>query len=375
VRNTHRFVMEIRGPGSEVLYRQVFAPDWEPAVEGARLAGLRANGVWPEVSDPEPRLEPVWHRAAGAPMLEGFRIHMKQDGHSWSEHFATARYFAEAARTIVASQLENWSLAADARVRFAISAYEVDAVSASSALSFGTTERSQPCVVRERAFAETIAASISCGELHASDMEVVLRAGLIDDVCTLARNAGERETGGILIGHLCRSDASGDVGVEVTAHIPARHTIGDAVKLTFTSDTWTDVRAAITLRRADELLLGWWHSHPAHAWCAKCPIERQRVCQLSTGFLSADDRALHRTIFPSAFSLALVVTNSIAGLDATLFGWRGGVLEKRGFRLVAGDASSLALISGHGGRSAEGAACATSGTPSHPDSLVVPGMP
>ena len=56
------------------------------------------------------------------------------------------------------------------------------------------------------------------------------------------------------------------------------------------------------------------------------------------GFLSADDRALHRAVFPRAYSLALVVTDAGRG-DPTfaLFGWREGVLERRGFGAVPCD--------------------------------------
>jgi hypothetical protein len=142
--------------------------------------------------------------------------------------------------------------------------------------------------------------------------------------------------------------------------VPARHTVGDAVKLTFTSDTWTDVRAAVALRRADELLLGWWHSHPAHAWCKACPVERQRVCQLATGFLSAEDKALHRAMFPWAYTQALVVTHSAAGLETKLFGWRHGALHERGFRLrQEGVASSTARDSVRTTAGTLAAACAT----------------
>ena len=124
--------------------------------------------------------------------------------------------------------------------------------------------------------------------------------------------------------------------VEVTAQIAAKHTVADESKVTFTSETWTDVRQAIALRRSNEIALGSWHSHPARFWCSKCPEERQRACALGAGFMSADDRALHRTIFPRAFSVALVVTNALAGLHTTAFGWRLGAIEPRGFFLVTG---------------------------------------
>ncbi|MFY9573299.1 MAG: hypothetical protein WAV20_18025, partial [Blastocatellia bacterium] len=62
-----------------------------------------------------------------------------------------------------------------------------------------------------------------------------------------------------------------------------------------------------------------------------------QVCKMAGDFFSAHDHALHRTVFPSAFSLALVA-NDIATGDVTFsaFGWREGLLEPRGF-YIAGE--------------------------------------
>ncbi len=236
---------------------------------------------------------------------------------------------------MVAARVAAGTLTTDDRVRYGVAAY-VGKAAAAPALVFTTTARAQAIDVRDRGFGALVAGAAGVGDGDASDIEVVVPEAVLEETRALTLQAGERETGGILLGHLCRDGERGDIGVEVTAHLPARHTVGDAVKLTFTSDTWTDVRAAVALRRAGELLVGWWHSHPAHAWCKACPVERQRVCHLSTGFLSPEDRALHRAMFPSAFTQALVVTNSAAGLDIRLFGWRRGALQPRGFRLLQG---------------------------------------
>jgi hypothetical protein len=195
-------------------------------------------------------------------------------------------------------------------------------------------ERAPLWSLRDRGFDTLVTQSVPCGEHDPADIEVVLPDYVLDEMIVLTQAAGECEVGGVLIGHLCADTEPRAIGVEVTAQIPARHTVGDASKLTFTSDTWTDVRAAVRLRRRDELLLGSWHSHPAHAWCRACPPERQRECQLATGFMSADDRVLHRAMFPAAFSQAVVVTQSVLGTHASWFGWRRGTIQPRGFRLT-----------------------------------------
>jgi proteasome lid subunit RPN8/RPN11 len=330
----YRFVLEVRpADGGRVLFREALHPDWEPAIEAARLVGLRAHGVWHQPGDGEPAVLPLWHERAGEPVVRGVRVSLTRNGHGWHADIPSTEFFAEAARTVVAGRVAAGTLAADDRVRYGVAAYAA-APAELPALAFTTTPLAQPIAVRDRGFAALVARSLECGEADAADLDVVVPESILEDMCRLTREAGERETGGILLGHVCRQETGGDVGVEITAHVPARHTVGDAVKLTFTSDTWTDVRAAVALRKAGELLVGWWHSHPAIAWCKACPIERQRVCSLSTGFLSSDDRALHRAMFPSAFTQALLVTHSAAGLETKLFGWRRGGLQPRGFHLL-----------------------------------------
>jgi hypothetical protein len=323
-----------------VLFGEALDPDWEPAREGARLSGLRTLGVWHDEAA-ESSVEPVWHES-GPPMVRALRVTTRACDREWSTDFTATEYFADTAREVVRASLDEGRLAPDERVRYGVAAYPVEPAMRGAPLSgapdarsdrFAAVHRPQPLAVRDRAFSDLAAGSLACGDHDPLDFEVVFPESVVTDICARTKAAGGRETGGILIGHICRDDARGDVGLEITAHIPARHTVGEADKLTFTSETWTDVRNAVALRKADELMLGWWHSHPAFTWCAKCPIERQRVCQLASGFLSADDKALHRSIFPTAFTQALVITNSAAGLDTRLFGWRNGVLKARGYRI------------------------------------------
>jgi hypothetical protein len=147
--------------------------------------------------------------------------------------------------------------------------------------------------------------------------------------------AATEETAGILIGHLCRDPEGKEIFVEVTDLIPAKHTVSESTQVTFTAETWTAVEAALRLRRGSETMVGWFHSHPAKYWCsAKCSPEARRTCPLGRSFFSGDDCTLHRAVFPLAHSIALVVTNTDAGLRHALFGWRHGMIVQRGFHVL-----------------------------------------
>jgi hypothetical protein len=166
-------------------------------------------------------------------------------------------------------------------------------------------------------------------------MPLFIPQRVLAEAKALSKEAGAKETGGILIGHLGRDSQLPEIFAQVTAQIPARHTEASLTSLTFTSETWTAVRNALDLRRKGELMLGWWHSHPVREWCKDCSAESQKACAMAVDFFSAHDHALHRTVFPRAYSVALVV-NDLSENDATfsMFGWRRGLLESRGFHLT-----------------------------------------
>ena len=136
---------------------------------------------------------------------------------------------------------------------------------------------------------------------------------MIEETVELMVRAGGKETGGILIGHLHRDPGRRQLFLEVTAQIPAQHAEQELARLTFTPETWTAVDAALALRGKGEIQLGWWHSHPASHWCDDCPPETRRRCKSagapSGDFFSAHDVALHRTVFPRAYSIALVLSD------------------------------------------------------------------
>lgn len=369
--NDVRFVMELLRSTGETIGHAPVEPDWEPAIEWTRLAGLRTRGIWAPEAAAERGIEPLWHATLGEPNVRGFRVHLgPSDACTWFEDFPIS-YFKAQARAASARLVEQGVLESGESFLYRMAAFACPAPTAPSVASaFATEDAPPPLAVRDTPLDPLLAASALQHAGAADTFPAFVPQTVLDEATALTVAAGESETGGFLIGHLHRASEASMAGapceifVEVTALVPARHTVGSSAKLTFTADTWTDARAAIALRARHEQLLGWFHSHPQIAWCAAkgCSPEAQRTCSLASGFLSEEDRLLHRTIFPRAFTLALLMTHTIDGCVPALFGWQHGMLAARGFRVLgarpapaspdAHDAGPHALLSA-------GAACSS----------------
>ena len=335
----YRLVIELLRTRGDTIGHANLEPDWEPAVEWTRIVGLRMLGVWAPEASAEPAIEPLWLLQRCQPYMRGFRVHLTgRDNATWHEDFSI-RYFAGLAQIAAARLVENSTLAAGEGFLYRVLAYELTTRTDDLRSAFTAVHQPPPLVLREVSRAR-LGASAPAGDTHADDFDVFIPAAVLEEASTLTRAAGDVETGGVLIGHLDREPDSPEIFVDITALIPARHTVGASTKLTFTSDTWTDVRRALELRRKHEMVLGWFHSHPQFAWCREkgCPPAEQRRCAAAAGFFSSDDLALHRTMFPRAFMVALVMTHSLKGITPRLFGWRAGSFAARGFRVLAGHA-------------------------------------
>ena len=114
-----------------------------------------------------------------------------------------------------------------------------------------TVEASLP--LEDTAIKPFLAQAEARGPQSVAEMPVFIPARILDEAAARVADAGKNETGGILIGRLARdvSRTPGEIFLQVTAQIPARHAIEEKVSLTFTAETWTAVRAAVDLRKPD----------------------------------------------------------------------------------------------------------------------------
>ncbi len=351
----YQFILEFyrEGPPMELVAQVPAEVDWEPALEWVRFLAVR-QGCRPAVLADWPcTLAPVWHPTLGQPYVNEIRVVLEGDQEATSDTIPRA-YFQELARLATAVLIESGVVEENEAILYLVCAFPgSDEPPLPERSLFSIEEVAQPLLLGETSLSSLLAEAVPCGPEQEQDMPVFLPHSVLEEAVQLADQAGAAETGGILIGHLHRDSGRPELFAEVTAQVPARQAQQELTRLTFTPEAWADVQAAIALRRQQEIYLGWWHSHPARQWCKNCPDEDRQKCKLSGDFFSGHDVALHRTVFPRAYSVALVISDSYAtGLTCSLFGWRRGMVQQRGYYLLGAGAgvqlprSSVSTVNG-----------------------------
>jgi proteasome lid subunit RPN8/RPN11 len=337
--NPYRYVLMLYREDGSAVDQVAATVDWEPAREWTRFLAVRRGWLTAGAVEEASLVEPVWHPKLSEPFVDGFRVSVAANGAGDVSTGFSISYFRPLVSVATSRLVEEGTLKAGERLAYLAAAYpNQESASDGPARRFTATEIAAAVPLKEGALGPFSRAGAPVGPVAADDMPVFVPERVLSQAAELARDAGAKETGGILVGRLHRDTSLPEVFAEVTAQIHARDAEADLTTLSFTSETWTAVRAALDLRRQDEIMLGWWHSHPVREWCKSCSPEKQRVCRMAADFFSGHDRALHRAVFPRAYSVALVV-NDLPDVEPTfsLFGWRQGLLESRGFHRIGGE--------------------------------------
>jgi hypothetical protein len=320
--------------------RALINVDWEPTIECAEFEAMRIGRLPPVYGVTKCALEPVWHEERGEPWVTGFRLMFESNQDNKTSFCSPAfgtDHFRAAAATAAAKFKQDGKVEEGEEISYQVLAFPTKPVEPDlqSPSTFETEDLVQTLALRPASLKRTRDHAVASGEGAGELIPAFVPESLLSEIAELSRAAEAKETGGILIGHLHCDEDEAEIFAAVTTQLPAQHTEAELMKLTFTSETWTEVRNAIALRRQDEIMLGWWHSHPARAWCKDCSEDSQRQCRYAKGFFSAHDRALHRTMFPRAYSLALVVNDvGFAPAGFSLFGWKDGGISEREFYVV-----------------------------------------
>jgi proteasome lid subunit RPN8/RPN11 len=337
----HRFVAEILRDGAAPITTGELRLDWIPALEWSRLQRIRASGSALSIAPEFARIFPRWDSREGPPYVS--HVDVAGDDPNAGTEVIPRQYFAGAVQQAVGQLVADGKIKEGDRYRWQICAYQSAnaAPSAAAEDSFHVEEAANTAPLpRMRDLSALLARAQHHGppatELSPPDIPVLIAPAVLQEAAAAAAAAGTYETGGILLGKLARDAEAGDLVLQISAQIPAREAIADDASLRFTAATWRQVQAAISLRRDDEQILGWWHSHPAALWmCRNCPPGRRAACPSNRAFFSNMDVAFHRTAFQAAHNVALLLSfldDPAPRFD--LFGWRCGLVAARGYHTI-----------------------------------------
>lgn len=307
--------------------------DFEPALEWARLTTARhdAEAEWLLTADPEHgSIEPCWDSTSGPPYIEGVRAIIPRGNAEPARHDIPLSYFGTAVQAASASLILRGELSLGEWFHYRVLAHPRERETPERSTAFCVERAEPPLEIEDRSLDEMLSgAAVPAGY---PDLPVFIPRSVLREIAAAARQAGAKERGGILIGHLRRDRTRPELFVEVTVQVPARLAEEELASLTFTPETWSDVDAAIQARGRNEIYLGWHHHHPSGEWCRSLGVADQTDrSRPAAAFLSPEDIALHRTVFPRAWSIALLLSDN---RHFALFGWRQGMIRRRGFHIV-----------------------------------------
>ncbi len=340
----HRYAIDYFGADGTHLGAIAVEPDFQAAKEWTYLLGIRSGRLPAVTAAADGAVVPLWSEDRGAPYCRGIRVDswVENGGEAVSCEFPMS-YFNALAKKGAWQWIEKGELQPGERYVWLLCAYAIGAERPAddslidltiSASVFEVEVLTDPIPLELSRLESFHLRATAVGETNPIDVPVFIAQSVIDQACELATAAGEKETGGVLVGRLHRDASTAEIFVEIVTQIPAKYAEASASSFSFTPETWGAADAAIALRGRHELILGWWHSHPR--FCnPKCPEEQRRACLFAEPFFSSDDIHLHRVCFPQAYQIALLISDlPDRGSTPAIFGWRTGMVTERGYSAV-----------------------------------------
>jgi proteasome lid subunit RPN8/RPN11 len=317
------------------------AADFARAVESAFFDGLR-DGLYAAYDPPlgRERLEPRFTDPdAGSPQSKGFEVVLPTpDGGVYRVAFSST-FFASRAVRLGAEMVRDGRLPKGGRLLYQLAAY-LDAAEETPRrglrISLGPASVEVPLHTGSRRALGVAEAWDSPGP---EDFPVVIPRRVLEEAVEEARQAPEREVGGVLLGHLRRDPETGEVFLQVTCQVPAEQTEATTTSVTFTPETWARVREVQELRGEGEVFAGWVHSHPFR-FCAECPVPTPAECVDKVLFYSEDDEFLMEQTFARPFMVGLLTAvepkleRTLGHAPVKLYGWRHAEVRSRGFEVI-----------------------------------------
>lgn len=340
-RNDYQYFAELTATDGQRVADVGLDVDWVPALRYAELERYAgSNGAVPEASAATV-IEPLWSTAADKPYVRGVGLH--GNGEAGAPHELPVSYFRKAVTAATSGLVETGALLPSEPFDYRVYALKNRAGNGHAppasplTLDISAVDRLphvEPLAMAPIAAAATrhAAKGATTAAASAPRLPVFIPQRVLDEATAASRAVEDIETGGILVGRLCR-DPGSELFIDVTAQIPAEHATGTRESLRLTPATWVSVEAALRLRGLNEIALGWWHSHPF--FCKACPPESRQRCPFSQPAFSAADCDVHREVFQQAFSIALLLSylgDELPSYD--VFGWQQGQIDAIDFHTV-----------------------------------------
>ena len=330
-----RFAIVLLGGDGEENYAVPVEHDFEPEYDWTRFNWQRKGELALDANRNASSVIPIWSKA-GEPYCRGYCIRIENPGgEAVASVFPNTQFASHAAAAAAQLVLER-KLSEKEHHSYIVTAYPTRQ-EARNPDGIAVVDISPALPVQDSSLDAFLSHATPSGVIDGDDVPVFVSRQLLDQAAEQTRAEAGTETGGILLGKLHRDAAANEIFLELTAMVPAEHTTGTSVKLTFTPETWEAADAALRLRGRGELLAGFSHSHPVRFWCAQkeCTPEKQKTCRLAKDFFSADDQAVMRATFPCPYHVAIVVNDtSFSDLTFSMFGNRKGTIQPRGFYVL-----------------------------------------
>ena len=333
-----RFALVMYGEDGTNLGTVPVRRDWEPALEWTRFYFQR-KGVLPLDGACEAAVVPLWQDDYGEPYCRGYRIEIERRGLRPVASEFSITSLRDFASSVASCYVASGKLRAGEYYCYRMVAYPAKP-EIPKAGGIALVDASPAPPVREASLEAFVKRASVIGAIDPDDMPVFVSRQVLREAEAQTLAEEGTETGGILLGTLLRDTDSGELFAMVNAQIAAEHTIGSEVKLTFTSKTWAAADAALKLRRRGEIFQGYWHSHPYRFWQAgangqkKSSLTESFEASQSVEFFSLDDAAVMSTIFPRAWCVGIVATDTVNGVTHSMYGLRDGTMQARGFYVL-----------------------------------------
>ena len=166
------------------------------------------------------------------------------------------------------------------------------------------------------------------------------------------------ETGCMAIGTLCSCPQSGEFFVIVSDVLEAQDAESKKFSLSYSGKTWNRLQSIVRARRAQPGMaalrfVGQAHGHPFLPLDGAPPCDvclQQKECPRHSCFVSVDDNAWSRAVFPrQPWQLCHIFGLNARGDQVNkLFGQHNGMLVERGYRIIPEfDLQSVSSVESH----------------------------